>query len=173
MSANVAEIVGFNDSDYSSFGNIDFQNAVDMNNISWEEQPQTPGNNMLNAKELAQEINNVANKVQNADELNMFLGCTDDPIAGDSMCFLTNPQPINYRYNNTNKEWINFVGDKAIMSGYDADSTVKSNTVDVSRRGLEYLKLTNKQLLVQPLCDVYDCANKKDDPNCRALNCMK
>jgi hypothetical protein len=158
------------------YGSVDFQNQVNMDNISWNEPVQQNNNNrgLMNANEVITHINNAANRVNNAQELTMFQGCVEDPIAGESMCFLSNPEPINYRYNNTDKQWANVMGDKVIVSGYDQNNKVESSSSDISRRGLEYLKTSNDQLLVQPLCDVYDCANKPaNDPNCSVLNCLK
>ena len=171
MSSNV---LAANEDEYN-YENIDFQNQVDMKNISWEEPRQNNNNRgMMNANEVVMKINNAANRVNNAQELTMFRGCLEDPMAGESMCFLSNPEPINYRYNNTDKEWANVMGDKVVVTGYNSDNKLDSSSSDISRRGLEYLKTSNDQLLVQPLCDVYDCVNKPaDNPNCSVLNCLK
>jgi len=153
--------------------NLDMENAVSMNSISWEEPKQDPSLFMLSNNQLVNVLTNAANNTNNAEGLKMFQGCLEDPIAGDSMCFLPKPEPVNYKFQNRHS-WANVSGDQVVISQYNKDNELNAQANNLSKRGMEYLKASNDELLLQPLCDVYDCENKpKDDPNCRVLNCMK
>ena len=164
-------IVPSNFDDYPE--NLDFNNAVSMNNISWE--PPVQNNNvfMITNDEIINSMSKAANNTNNASELKMFQGCLEDPIAGDSMCFLPKPEPVNYKFQNRHS-WANASGDQVVISEYSKENELNVQANNLSKRGMEYLKASNDELLLQPLCDVYDCQNKpKDDQNCRVLNCMK
>lgn len=163
-------IVPSNFDDYPE--NLDFDNAVSMTNIAWEAPVQNKVS-YFNNDEIINALSNAANNTNNASELKMFQGCLEDPIAGDSMCFLPKPEPVNYKFQNRHA-WANANGDQVVVSEYNKDNELNVQANNLSKRGMEYLKASNDELLLQPLCDVYDCENKpKDDPNCRVLNCMK
>lgn len=160
--------------DEFNYDNLDFNNAVKMNNISWNE-PELDVSRPMSSTELREKLNTTANNTNNADKLKMFDGCIEDAMSGKSMCFLSNYEPVNYKFQNKNV-WANATGDRVVMSESNNgnDNEVTTSVSDLSKRGMDFLKTTNDQLLVQPLCDVYDCTNKpRDDPNCRVLNCMK
>jgi len=160
--------------DEFNYDNLDFNNAVKMNNISWNE-PELDVSRPMSSTELREKLNTTANNTNNADKLKMFDGCIEDAMSGKSMCFLSNYEPVNYKFQNKNV-WANATGDRVVMSESNNgnNNEVTTSVSDLSKRGMDFLKTTNDQLLVQPLCDVYDCANKpRDDPNCRVLNCMK
>lgn len=164
-------IVPSNFDDYPE--NLDFNNAVSMNNISWEAPVQNNNVFKITNDEIINSMSKAANNTNNASELKMFQGCLEDPIAGDSMCFLPKPEPVNYKFQNRHS-WANASGDQVVISEYSKDNELNVQANNLSKRGMEYLKASNDELLLQPLCDVYDCQNKpKDDPNCRVLNCMK
>lgn len=150
------------------YSTTQFENQVKMNNISWEEDEVVP----KTATNVLYEINNIANGSNNPLDLKMFKGCkyNDD---GKNLCMLEQPEPVEYKFSNPHT-WSNAYQDKVIISGYEGpNNTLTNRSANLSKRGLSYLKQTNDELLVKPLCDVYDCANKsKDDPNCRRLNCM-
>ncbi len=159
-------------SDVYDFDNVLFKDAVSNEGITWEE-PKMDTRAPISSDELRRQMNSMANDTDNATELKMFQGCMEDPMLGKSMCFLSDYEPVNYKFENRHV-WANAVGDKVVVNKANSKNELESVNQDFARRGMEYLKATNEQLLVQPLCDVYDCENKpKDDPNCRVLNCMK
>ena len=105
--------------------NLELDNAVSMNNISWDEPKQDSSVFMLSNNQLVDVLSNAANNTTNAEGLKMFQGCLEDPIAGDSMCFIPKPEPVNYKFQNRHS-WANVSGDQVVISEYNKDNEIIS-----------------------------------------------
>lgn len=158
--------VGYNT--YSYEANIDFQDEVNMNGISWNPLAleNTDSNNTFESQ-----LNQMANGTNNANDLGMFANCKYSN-GGDNRCFLDTPEEVKYKLRNRNT-WSNAVGEKVVNSSVSENHQIETTIANLAKRSLQEQRVTNSELLVKPLCEVYDCANKsKDDLNCKALNCL-
>jgi len=158
--------VGYNS--YSYEANIDFQNQVSMEGISWNP---LALENTDTTNSFASQMNQMANGTTDANSLGMFANCKYSD-GGDNRCFLDTPEEVKYKLKNRNT-WSNAVGEKVVSSSVSDSNEVETTVANLAKRSLQEQSVSNSELLVKPLCEVYDCANKsKDDPNCRALNCL-